>query len=203
MKITTITFLAAMVAAVPAFAQQSGPTTDLAKVEGGNFEIDRTHAKVIFSYSHFGYSVSYGFLTDFNAKLSFDPKAPANSALDATFNLNGIDTAVPKLNDHLKTADFFDVEKFPTATFKSTKITVTGPNTGVVTGDLTLHGVTKPVSLDVTFNGGGMHMAKKKYDLGFNAVGHLKRSDFGLGAYVPMVGDDVSLQISAEFDRVQ
>ncbi|MDR3440154.1 YceI family protein [Telmatospirillum sp.] len=203
MKITTMTFLAAMTIAMPAFAQQGGPTTDLAKVEGGTFEIDKSHAKVIFSYSHFGYSMSYGFLTDFSGKLSFDPKAPTTSKLDVTFNLNGVETTVPKLNDHLRSPDFFDVAQFPTATFKSATITVTGPNTGVVAGDLTLHGVTKPVSLDVTFNGGGMHIGKKKYDLGFNAVGHVKRSDFGVGAYAPMVGDDVTLTISAEFDRVQ
>jgi len=203
MKIAAIAFLVSMVASAPVFAQAAAPSTDLARVEGGNFEVDKTHAKVMFSYSHFGYSQSYGLFTDFAAKLSFDPKALASSSLQATFNLNGIETLVPRLNDHLKSPDFFDVAQFPTATFKSTKITQTGPTTGVVTGDLTLHGVTKPVSLDVTFNGGGIHPAKKKYDLGFNAVGHLKRSDFGVGAYVPMVGDDVTLTISAEFDRVQ
>lgn len=202
MKLKTIAFLLSMVVAIPAFAQQAGPTTDLAKLEGGVFSVDKGHAKIIFSYSHFGYSTSYGLFTDFDAKLTFDPKTPASSALEATINLDGIETTVAKLNEHLKTPDFFDTAKFPGASFKSTKITVTGPTTGTVTGDLTLHGVTKPVTLDVTFNGGGVNMAKK-YDLGFNATGHVKRSDFGLGAYVPMVGDDVALTISAEFDRVQ
>lgn len=202
MKFKVMAFLLAMVAAVPAFAQQAGPTTDLAKLEGGVFNVDKGHAKILFSYSHFGYSTSYGLFTDFDAKLTFDPKAPASSALDATINLEGIETTVAKLNEHLKTADFFDTAKFPHASFKSTKITVTGPTTGTVTGDLTLHGVTKPVTLDVVFNGGGTNMARK-YDLGFNATGHVKRSDFGLGAYVPAVGDDVTLTISAEFDRIQ
>lgn len=201
MKIKTIVFLLAMAVASPAFAQQAGPSTDLSKLEGGVFSVDKGHAKIIFSYSHFGYSTSYGLFTNFDAKLTFDPKAPAASVLEATINLDGIETTVAKLNEHLKTPDFFDTAKFPSASFKSTKVAVTGPTTGTVTGDLTLHGVTKPVTLDVVFNGGGTNMAKK-YDLGFNATGHVKRSDFGLGAYVPMVGDDVALTISAEFDRV-
>jgi polyisoprenoid-binding protein YceI len=196
-----ITFLVAMAIASPVFAQIAAPTTDLSKLEGGVFNVDKGHAKIIFSYTHFGYSTSYGLFTDFDAKLTFDPKAPTSSALDATINLDGIETLVAKLNAHLKSPDFFDTAKFSSANFKSTKITVTGPTTGTVTGDLTLHGVTKPVTLDVTFNGGGTNAAKK-YDLGFNATGHVKRSDFGLGAYVPMVGDDVTLTISAEFDRI-
>ena len=202
MKFKTMAFLLAMAVTSPAFAQLAGPTTDLAKLEGGDFTVDKGHARIIFSYGHFGYSTSYGLFTDFDAKLTFDPKAVASSTLVATINMDGIDTTVPKLNAHLKTPDFFDTAKFPSATFTSTKVVVTGPTTGTVTGDLTLHGVTKPVTLDVTFNGGGTNAAKL-YDLGFNATGHVKRSDFGLGAYVPMVGDDITLTISAEFDRVK
>jgi polyisoprenoid-binding protein YceI len=202
MRIGTVTFIAAMAFAVPVLAQQAGPTTDLAKLDGGTFELDRNHAKIIFSYNHFGYSVSYGMFTDFTGKLVFDPKAPAGSALEVSINLDGIDTTVPKLDAHLKSPDFFDTAKFPTAGFRSTKVAVTGPTTGTITGDLTLHGVTKPVTLDATFNGGGTNVAKK-YVLGFNAVGHVKRSEFGVGAYAPMVGDDVTLTLSAEFDRVQ
>jgi polyisoprenoid-binding protein YceI len=174
----------------------------LAKLEGGVFNVDKGHAKIIFSYGHFGYSTSYGLFTDFDANLTFDPKDVASSTLAATINVDGIETLVPKLNAHLKSPDFFDTAQYPKATFKSTKVTVTGPTTGTVVGDLTLHGVTKPVTLNVTFNGGGTTMAKV-YDLGFNATGQVKRSDFGLGAFVPMVTDDITLTISAEFHRVQ
>lgn len=202
MRILTTTVLAALVlAAAPAVAQQAGPTTDLSKVEGGTFAIDKSHARIVFSYNHLGYSTSYGLFTEFAGQLKFDPKAPANSALEVTVDMNSIYTTVPKLDEHLKTADFFDVAKYPKATFKSSKVTVTGPTTGTITGDLTLHGVTKPVTLAATFNGGGMNPAAKVYDLGFNATGEVKRSEFGLGAYVPMVGDDVALTISAEFHR--
>ncbi len=202
MKLATMTMIVGMTLASPVMAQMAGPTTDLSKVEGGVFNIDKNHARMIFSYSHFGYSISYGLFTDFSGKLNFDPKAPAAGSLEVAVNLDGIETTVPKLNEHLKGADFFNVAKFPSATFKSTAVAVTGPTTGTVTGDLTLKGVTKPVTLQVVFNGGGVNM-QKAYDLGFNAVGQIKRSDFGLGAYVPAVGDDVTLTISTEFDRVQ
>jgi polyisoprenoid-binding protein YceI len=201
MKFRTIVLLLAMAVASPAFGQTAGPSTDLSKIEGGVFNVDKKHAKIIFSYGHFGYSTSYGLFTDFDAKLTFDPKAPTSSTLTATINLDGIETMVAQLNAHLKTPDFFDTAKFASASFKSTKVTMTGPTTGAVTGDLTLHGVTKPITLEVTFNGGGVTMAKV-YVLGFSATGHLKRSDFGIGAFVPMVSDDVVLTISSEFDRV-
>lgn len=201
MKTGVLAFLAVLAIAAPAAAQQ-GPTTDLAQVEGGTFSLDKTHARIVFSYNHLGYSTSYGQFSDFSGSLKFDPKAPATSNLEVTVAMEGIDTTVPKLDAHLKSPDFFNAAKFPTATFKSTKIVVTGPTTGTITGDLTLHGVTKPVTLEATFNGGGMSPAAKAYDLGFNATGHVKRSDFGMNAYVPYVSDDVTLTISAEFDRI-
>lgn len=202
MKLGTAALLAVLAAALPAAAQaQAQATTDLAKVESGQFALDKNHAKIIFSYSHFGYSTSYGLFTDFDGKLAFDPKAPASSALEITVNMDGIDTSVAKLDAHLKTSDFFDIAKFPTATFKSTAIEVTGPTTGKVTGALTLHGVTKPVVLDAVFNGGGTNPVSKKYVVGFNAAGKLKRSDFGVANYAPMVGDEVTLTISGEFVR--
>ena len=191
----------ALVVAVPALAAGPSPTTDLSQVEGGAFAIDKNHAKIIFSTSHFGFSTYYGLFTDFDAKLAFDPKAPAASTLEVSVNTNGIDTTNPKLDTHLKSADFFNSAEFPTAVFKSTKIVVTGPTTGDVTGDLTLHGVTRPVTLQTTFNGGGVNPMSKAYVLGFNAVGKLNRSDFGIKAYLPVVGDEVTLTISGEFDR--
>jgi len=191
--------LAVAAVALPALAD--APTTDLTKVEGGSFAIDKTHAKIIFSTTHFGFSTYYGLFNDFDAKLAFDPKAPTKSDLEVTVNLNGIDTTNPKLDEHLKSPDFFNVAQYPTASFKSTKIEVTGATTGKITGDLTLHGVTKPVELSATFNGGGTNPMTKAYVLGFNATGVIKRSEFGIKTFVPAVGDDVQLTISGEFDR--
>jgi polyisoprenoid-binding protein YceI len=181
---------------------QAAPSTDLDSLRAGHYAIDKTHAKIIFSTTHFGFSTYYGLFSDFDAQLDFQPKAPASSALTVTVNLNGIDTTNPKLDTHLKSPDFFNVGQFPTATFKATSITVTGPTTGSITGDLTLHGVTQPVTLEASFNGGGSNPMTKAYVLGFNATGSLSRSAFGIKTFVPAVGDKVDLTISAEFDLV-
>jgi polyisoprenoid-binding protein YceI len=198
--IALLTAVTAMTGAGPAFAQFA-PSTDLAKAEAGEFTLDRSHGRIIFAYNHLGYSTSYGLFTDFAGKLHFEPQDPTKSRVEVTINTNGIDTTVPRLDEMLKSATYFDVATYPTASFKSTKLTVTGPTTGTMTGDLTVHGVTKPVTLDVTFNGGAPHPASKVFTIGFNATGQVKRSEFGLGRSVPLVGDDVILTISAEFDR--
>ncbi|KIM00003.1 Protein yceI precursor [Paramagnetospirillum magnetotacticum MS-1] len=195
---TAVLFAAAIAIAAPARAEIS---SDPAKLEGGQFMVDKSHAKIIFSFSHFGLSTSYGQFTDFDAKLNFDPKTPAHSAVDVTINMDGIHANVPKFETHLKSPDFFDVATFPTATFKSTSVEVTGPTTGKITGNLTVHGITRPVVLDTTFNAGGVHPMNQKYVVGFSAKGLIKRSDFGVGRYAPNVGDEVTLTISAEFIR--
>lgn len=193
----------ALILAFGAQAQPGAATADPARLEGGEFAMDPAHARVLFSFQHMGFSTSSGYFTAVDAKLHFDPKAVDASRLEVSVKLDGIDTTVAMLDEHLKGADFFDVAHYPVATFKSTKIVVTGPATGAITGDLTLHGVTKPVVLEASFNGGGTNPMSKAYVLGFNAVGHLKRSDYGLGGAVPMVGDEVTLTISAEFDRAK
>jgi polyisoprenoid-binding protein YceI len=197
--IASIIFAAA---AVPAVGQMA-PIHELANVEGGRYRLDKSHARIVFSTTHFGFSTYYGLFDDFDVKLDFDPVAPAKSALAVTINLNGIVTADPKLETNLKSDAFFNVAKFPKATFTSTHMEPTGKASGKLTGDLTLHGVTKPVTLDVTFNGGGNSMLSKAYVLGFDAKGTLKRSDFGIKNFVPFIGDEVTLVISCEFNRVQ
>jgi polyisoprenoid-binding protein YceI len=190
-------------AAVFALSAQPSPAADLAKAEGGHYTIDKSHAKIVFAITHLGFSTYYGFFNDFDGTLDLDPAAPAKSALSVTINVAGIVTTDRKLDANLQSDAFFDVGKFPKATFKSTGIELTGEGTGKLTGDLTLHGVTKPVTLDVTFNGSGTPPMSKAYVVGFDAVGTLKRSDFGIKNFVPFVGDDVKLLISCEFDRPQ
>ena len=187
----------------PAGLAQSPPIADLTQVEGGHYTLDKSHARIVFATTHFGFSTYYGFFDDFDAKLDFDPAAPAKSALAVTINLKGIVTANEKLETNLKSDGFFDVARFPKATFTGTRIELTGKGTGKLTGDLSLHGVRRPVSLDVTFNGGGVNPLTKTYVLGFDAMGTLKRSDFGIKNFVPFVGDEVTLRISCEFDRAQ
>ena len=202
MNIRTVAFVSA-VAAVWAASAQPSPAGDLKKAEGGHYTIDKSHAKIVFSINHLGFSTYYGNLNDFAGSLDLDPAVPAKSALSVTINVAGIVTTNRALDKKLKSDAFFDVAKFPEATFKSTAIEVTGEGTGKLTGDLSLHGVTKPVTLDVTFNGSGTPPMTKIYVAGFDAVGTLKRSDFGIKNFVPLVGDDVKLLISCEFDRAQ
>ena len=189
----------ALTLAIAAPARAAGP--DLAGVEGGQFAIDKSHAKIIFSVTHFGFSTYYGLFTGFDAGLGYDPKAPEKSSLTVTVDVGSIATTNPKLDEHLKSADFFDAAKFPTATFTATKVALTGPAAGTIEGELTLHGVTRPVTLAASLHGAGVNPMTKKYVLGFDATGVIKRSAFGVSAYVPAVGDEVSLIISGEFDR--
>ena len=198
MKTRAALLFAGLVFAVPVAAQVV-TTTDPAVLEAGDYTMDPGHARILFGYKHQGFSTSYGFFALPTAKLHFEPKDLAKSTLEVDVDLNNIDTTVPKLDAHLKSEDFFDVAKFPTAVFKATKVVATSATAGTVTGDLTLHGVTKPVTLNVTFSGGAT--VRGGYTLGFDATTVIKRSDFGVKTYVPMVGDDVTLTISAEFHK--
>ena len=109
-----------------------------------------------------------------------------------------VDTTVPKLDGHLKSPDFFGVEANPEVTFVATEIKTTGENTGTVTGDLTLLGVTKPITLDVTFNKSAPHPITKRPAVGFSATGTVKRTEFGMNTYAPAIGDEVKLIIEYE-----
>ncbi len=199
-KVGIAAFIVVIAAVAPA-SPQSAPIADVAKVEGGHFTLDKSHARIIFSTTHFGFSTYYGFFDDFDATLDFDPAAPTKSSLVVTIKMTGIVTANPKLETNLQSDGFFDVAKFPTATFTSSSIELTGKAAGKLKGELSLHGVTKPVTLDVTFNGGGIAPLSNTYVLGFDARGTLLRSDFGIKNFVPFVGDEVTLLISCEFAR--
>jgi polyisoprenoid-binding protein YceI len=199
MKLAAAVLAATLALASPVLAESS-PAPTMA-VEAGQYKLDKTHAKIIFSFNHLGFSTSYGLFSDFDASLSFDPKAPAKSALSVNVVMDGVLTTVPKFDAHLKSPDLFDTAKFPAATFKSTAIEVTGPTTGKITGDLTLRGITKTVVLDAALSGAGVHPMNKSQVAGFSATTKLKRSDFGLTYALPVVGDDVTLTIACEFVR--
>lgn len=186
----------AMLGSTGAFA------ADTENVPKGNYAIDASHAQVIFAITHMGLSTFYGRLGAVTGTLSFDATAPEQSVLNVTIDMSTIDTHVPKLDADL-TSSFFDAAKFPTATFKATKIVKTGDHTGTVTGDLTIKDVTKPVTLNVTFNGGrDSPIPFKPYRIGFDATGTVKRSDFGLTNtfWSGFVSDDITLAIEAELE---
>jgi len=157
-------------------------------------KLDARHTAVTFTYTHGGFSHMTGKFMNAAGSVTLDQAAPANSSVEVSFDVSGVNTGVSGLDDHLKTADFFDVAKYPTATFKSTKVEVTGADTAKVTGDLTLHGVTKPVTLDVKLN----KQSDDKKKAGFSATTSIKRSDFGITKLVPIVSDQIDLAIEAE-----
>jgi polyisoprenoid-binding protein YceI len=187
--------LALLGAPLPVTAGDSG----LASMPAGTYVIDPHHASLIGSVSHFGRSIYVFRFDKFDASYDYDPAAPEAAKLTVSIDVNSLDTGWDKADKEFS-RDFAGAGKTPVARFVSTSIIRNG-SSGTVTGDLTLNGVTKPVSLAVTFNGygslGPMGVLGKK--AGFSATGTVKRSDFGLTKDLPMVGDDVSLQINAEF----
>jgi polyisoprenoid-binding protein YceI len=164
------------------------------------YKLDPGHTMVLFSWNHFGYSNPTANLGLGEGTLVFDEQNPAQSSVDVTLPLANLDTHVSALDEHLKKADFFDAAKYPTVTFKSTGVVPVDGTHFKVTGNLTVHGVTKPVTLDATLNKVGPHPMTKAQAIGFDATTTLKRSDFGMGAYVPMVSDEIQVRITTEGD---
>ncbi|BBF79520.1 YceI family protein [Asticcacaulis excentricus] len=164
------------------------------------YALEATHTEVVFSWTHFGFSKPTAKFMNAVGTLVLDEAAPANSSVEVSFAIDGLNTGVAALDGHLKSKDFFDAATYPTATFKSTKVDVTGKDTANVTGNLTIHGVTKPVTLAVKLNKIGANMKGVK-TAGFSATGQIKRSDFGMGAYVPAVSDEIALVITAEANK--
>lgn len=180
-----------------AFGPLAGART-AAAAPADKFSFDKAHTQIFFSVSHLGYSFSTGKFTGFDGSFHFNPDKPEQGKVDVTIDTNTITMDDEAWEKHLKNEDFFNVEKFPAMTFKSTKIEKTGENTGRITGDLTLLDVTKPVTLDVIYNKSGIHPYSKKYVAGFSATGKLNRSDFGMTYGLPGVGDEVSISIEVE-----
>lgn len=178
----------------------AAPSTDLSKAQSGTYMLDKEHANILFNLSHLGFSHYFGRFNSMDGTLTFDAKAPENSKVNISVDVGSIDTNNAKLEGELKSSQWFDTPQFPNATFSSTRIEKLSETTGKVYGDLTLHGVTKPIVLDVTFNGAGTNpVAMDKVMLGFSGQTSIKRSEFGISQYIPMVGDEVTLTIEAEF----
>ena len=174
----------------------------------GAYRLDKTHASVVFKVSHLGFSNYTASFADFDARLNFDPARPELTTLEATIDPRSLTLPAPPagFKDELVGPQWLDAAQYPAITFKSTRVEVTGANTARVTGDFTLHGVTKPVVLDVTFNGGYEgHPMDPNARIGFSATGAFKRSDFGIAYGVPApgttmgVGDEVFVEIETEF----
>ncbi|QWF17972.1 YceI family protein [Lysobacter capsici] len=162
------------------------------------YKIDPNHTDVVASWSHFGFSNPVAHFGKVDGSITYDPAKPAASKVEVTIPLSGLDSHVADFDEHLKSADFFDAAKYPTITFKSTKVEAAGAKKLKVTGDLTVHGVTKPAVLDVTINKIGEQPMAKRAAAGFDATTTLKRSDFGIAKYVPNVSDEIKIRITTE-----
>jgi polyisoprenoid-binding protein YceI len=162
------------------------------------YKLEPKHSSVTFFYPHFGMSHPSVKIAGATGTLILDSDAPANSSIEASLDMNALVTGLPDFDKDLKGPDYFDTGQFPTATFKSTKVEVTSATTANVTGDLTVHGVTKSVVLAVTFNKKAFNPALFKTGVGFSATATVSRKDFGLSKLEPFVGDDITLAIEAE-----
>ena len=188
-------------AAAPAEAAAAAPAAPEAaaiQIAAGTYKLDPSHTDVLVQWNHMGFSNPTAHFGNADGTLVYDAADVGKSSVEVTLPLSGLNSFTAKFDEHLRSADFFDAAKFPTATFKSTKVEAAGTNKLSVTGDLTVKGVTKPVVLDVTVNGAGEHPMMKVPSVGFDATTTIKRSDFGIGAYAPAVSDDVKIRITTE-----
>lgn len=202
--------LAAALLALPLQAQDM---TNLGSPPAGTYGLDRAHGKLWFQIDHLGFSSFMAPFTRWDATLTFDPDAPEAMKVTASIDAASLETFYPDdsydFNAQLAGPDFLDAGQFPQITFTSTAVALTGDTTADVTGDLTLRGVTRPVVLQVTYNGGWGHMPMDPGGAraGFSARATLKRSDFGLSVGIPTaemplgVGDEVQVFIEAEFSN--
>ena len=189
---------AAATPAPAAAAQPAEPAPAAINIASGTYKMDPAHTMVLAQWNHMGFSNPSAHFGNAEGTLVYDATDVTKSTVEVTLPLSGLNSFTAKFDEYLRSADFFDAAKFPTATFKSTKVEAAGTNKLTVTGDLTVKGTTKPVTLDVTINGAGEHPMAKVPSVGFDATTTLKRSDFGVGAYAPAVSDEVKVRITTE-----
>lgn len=191
-------------AAVPGIAQipstpamPGAPTTT--RIAAGSYQVDPNHSQVGWEVNHMGFSMLEGMFPVSAGTITIDPAKPAATKVDVTIAVADLAVTSAPFANHLKSDQIFDATKYPTAQFVSTAVKPLGGNKATITGNLTIKGVTKPVTLDATFIGAGNNPMNKKLNFGFGASATIKRSDFGLGIALPIVSDEVKLHIHAAF----
>lgn len=195
--------VASVAAAGIAYAQmptEAPGKPDAARVTGGHYSLDPDHTQVAFTVNHLGFNAYHGLFGGITGTLDLDPKRPDAAKLEVEVPMTGLVTTSAALTEHLNKPDFFDSAKFPSAKFVATSITTSGTS-ATITGNLTLHGVTRPVTLDARFIGAGPSPMGNKETIGFEASTTVKRSDFGISYGIPLVTDEVELQITAAFEK--
>lgn len=163
-----------------------------------DYEIDPTHTATVFSWNHFGFSTPSANFSDIQGVIKVDNAKPANSSVDVTIPVSSVNTNVPALDKEFQQEGWFNAAKYPNITFKSTKVETKDKKHFKITGNLTVKGITKPVVLDAVLNKQGEHPMAKVPAIGFNATTSFNRSEFGIGNYVPNVGDKITVNITTE-----
>jgi polyisoprenoid-binding protein YceI len=169
-----------------------------AQAETMTYVLDPSHSQIVFSYNHLGFSTTTGMFSGFEGSIELDQEDPAASSVSVSFPAKSLITGWPAREAHFLSEDFFGAEANPLVTFTSTSIEVTDEETGKITGDLTMNGITKSVVLDATLNQLGDHPMENRPWAGFDATTKLLRSDFDMGQFAPFVGDEVAIDISIE-----
>jgi polyisoprenoid-binding protein YceI len=181
-------------------ARAQAATHQPTAVRPGAYLVEPNHTQIGFSVLHMGFTYYSGSFSNVSGTLQLDPSKLSAAKLDVTIPIGSVATTSTTLDGELKGPQWFDAAKYPSATFTSTKVTPVGKDGAEVAGNLTLHGVTLPETLTVRFIGAGTNPLDKKFTVGFEATGTIKRSDFGVKTYVPLVGDDVRLTIAGAFE---
>ncbi|TFL19747.1 YceI family protein [Jannaschia formosa] len=187
--------------ALSALAAAAFTAPALASGEAGTYTLDPSHSQILFSYDHLGFSTTYGMFSGFEGTIEFDAENPAESSVSVSMPLSSMFTGWEQRDAHFASPDFFDAAANQTVSFVSTGIEVTGENTALITGDLTLGGVTKPVVLDTVLNQAASHPMENKPWLGFDATTTLLRSEFDAGMFAPFISDEVEVRISVEAQK--
>ena len=178
-------------------------SAELSDVPSGEYGLDKTHAYITFTYSHLGFSTPHVGFDSFDVDLDLDSENVENSSLDVVIDATSISSRVEEFDGHLNGEDHFDTANYPQITFASTEIRKTGDSTLDVVGDLTIKGITKPVTLKATVNKAAMHPMNKVPTVGVSAEAKVKRSEWGLAYAVPMVSDEVTIHIEVEMPQKQ
>ncbi len=167
------------------------------------YTLDASHSQVMFTYEHLGYSTTYNMLAGWEGEIMFDAEDPAASSVDVSIPLASFYTGWKERFDHLMGPEFFGAKEGDMVSFKSTAIEVTGDDEAIITGDLTLNGITKSVQLETEMNQSGTHPMNGTDWLGFDAETTIKRSDFGVDAFAPNIGDELDVKISIEAGKAE
>ena len=175
--------------------------TDISEFKQGDYSLDPEHAALLFKVEHMGFSKFVGRFNRFDAQLNFDAENIENSFMNAIIEMDSLDIPNEVFARDIMGSDWLDAQTHPKAHFKTTSVIDYDENKIEFMGELTFLGVTKPVPLYVIFNGAARNLLTQKYTLGFSATATFKRSEFGLDKYIPLISDEVEIEVYAEFQR--